>query len=453
MQKKLFGTDGIRGLANVFPLEPQLIVRLGQAIATHFLTDSTRHSVLIGKDTRLSGYMIEYSLAAGLTSAGANVYLTGPIPTAGVAYLTRSMRADAGIMVSASHNPYEDNGIKIFGADGFKLPDEVEEKISAMLTSKKDLVADIKPQGIGKIKRIDDAQGRYIVSLKSFFPRNLNLKGLRIGLDCANGAAYQVAPLVFDELGADVVTRGVSPNGKNINAGFGSLFPEVVGALVKDQNLDVGFAFDGDADRLVVADENGRVVQGDELLALFASYYGAKNKLKNNAIVATVMSNIGLDAFLETRGIKVIRSQVGDRYVLEQLRQNSLSLGGETSGHIIFLDDSTCGDGILCALKVLQIMKETGKPLSQLLDSFHMYPQKLINLNVREKVPFDKISGYPEMLKNSEKDLEGKGRILIRYSGTENKVRILVEAQEAKDCEVHAKRFADLLKEQLGTNA
>ena len=452
MTNSIFGTDGIRGRANEKPLDPESLVRLGKAIAKHFLVDSQRHTILIGKDTRLSGYMIEYALASGLTAAGANVYLTGPIPTAGVAYLTKSMRVDAGIMVSASHNPYEDNGIKIFGEDGYKLPDEKEREIEELFESDLKKTINVKPQSIGKIKRIDDALGRYLVSLKSFFPRQLSLKGMKIGVDCANGASYQVAPMLFDELGADVVARGVSPSGKNINSGFGSLYPEIISKLVIEQNLDVGFSFDGDSDRIIVSDNKGNILDGDQLLVLFAKYYQAKEKLSGNAIVATVMSNIGVDNYLKDYGISVIRSKVGDRYVLEELKKNNLSLGGEQSGHIIFLDSSTCGDGILSGLKLLEIILESGKSLNQLLSDFHLFPQKLINLKVDKKVPFAEIAGYENLYKKIEKELLGKGRLLVRYSGTENLVRILVEAEEAKLCEQYCSELSDFLIKNLGKN-
>lgn len=447
---KLFGTDGIRNEANKIPLDPASIVKLGQAIGKHFLVDSTRHTVLIGKDTRLSGYMIEYSLAAGLTSAGANVYLTGPIPTAAVAYLTRSMRADAGIMVSASHNPYEDNGIKIFAADGFKLPDETEAKIEGSFYSDTDLTDHIAPQSIGKITRIDDAKGRYIVYLKSFLPRNLSLKGLKIGLDCANGAAYQTAPLVFDELGAEVVSRGVSPSGKNINSGFGSLYPEIVSELVVEHNLDVGFAFDGDSDRLVVVDEKGNIFSGDKLLVLLAEFYAKNHRLHKNTIVSTVMSNIALDDYLKRQNIQVIRSKVGDRYVLEKMQSEGLNLGGEESGHIIFLDDATCGDGILSAIKVLEIMQCEGKPLSQLVQDFNPYPRKVINLEVKNKPILSEIEGYSELEQDISSQLLGHGRFLVRYSGTEDKLRILVESSDEKQCENLACDFQDFFQKRIG---
>ena len=406
MKNKIFGTDGIRGEANHFPLDPVSAVRLGQSIARYFLKDDKLHSVLIGKDTRLSGYMIEYSLAAGLTSAGVNVYLTGPLPTAGIAYLTRSMRSDAGIMVSASHNPYEDNGIKIFNSEGFKLDDKIEEEITNLFYQDHKLGESVKPHSLGKIKRIDDARGRYIVSLKNFLPRYLSLQGMKIGLDCANGAAYQVAPLVFDELGASVVTRGISPSGRNINSGFGSLYPEVISKLVKDQNLDVGFSFDGDSDRLIVSDEKGNIIDGDCLLALYAKFYSTQNKLKGNKIVATVMSSLALDNHLKENNIEVLRAAVGDRYVLEMLKKENLSLGGEQSGHIIFLEDATCGDGILSAVKVLEIMLATGKPLSELVNDYIPFPQKLTNISIREKKPIDEIPGLGVKIAKIESELK-----------------------------------------------
>ena len=443
--QKLFGTDGIRTKANTPPLDPASIVKLGQAIARYFLKDGGKHTVLIGKDTRLSGYMIEYSLSAGLTSAGANVYLTGPLPTAGVSYLTHSMRADAGIMVSASHNPYEDNGIKIFAADGFKLPDQTEDKIAELFHSDLKIAETVEPRSMGRIQRIDDAAGRYIVFLKNFFPRDLKLEGMKIGLDCANGAAYRIAPAVFDELGAQVVTRGVSPSGRNINSGFGSLYPEVVSKLVVEQNLSVGFAFDGDSDRAVVIDEKGQIISGDKLLAIIAMYYESKGMLKKNTLVSTVMSNLALDNYLENKDIKLLRTQVGDRYVLERLQNDQLNFGGEDSGHIIFLDEATCGDGILTAIKVLEVMLRSGKPLSQLCADFEPFPRKLVNLPVEAKPELSSISGYGELLSEAEGDLGSDGRVFIRYSGTENKVRILVEAKEESQCNKWSERFSDFL--------
>ncbi len=448
--EKLFGTDGIRTKANLAPLDPASIVKLGQAIARYFLKDSERHTILIGKDTRLSGYMIEYSLAAGLTSAGANVYLTGPIPTAGVAYLTKSMRADAGIMVSASHNPYEDNGIKIFAGDGFKLPDQVEEEIAKLFYSDLKISETVNPNSLGKIKRIDDAKGRYIVSLKNSLPRDLSLKGLKIGLDCANGAAYQVAPAVFDELGAEVVTRGVSPTGKNINSGFGSLYPEVVSKLVQEYNLDIGFAFDGDSDRLVVIDEKGSILSGDHLLALLAKYYSEKGLLKDNTLVSTIMSNSALEPYLAKNNIEVLRTNVGDRYVLDAMRDKNLNLGGEESGHIIMLDDCTCGDGILSAIKVLEVVLRAGKPLSKILNDFELFPKKLVNMNVRNKPALNSIAGYEELYQKKTEQLGSNGRAFIRYSGTENKLRILVEAKTKKECDAISKEFEDFFIDKLG---
>jgi phosphoglucosamine mutase len=448
--RKYFGTDGIRGTASVPPLDPETLVRLGKAIANIFLRQKGKHRILIGKDTRLSGYMIETSLAAGITSMGAEVLLVGPLPTPGVSYLTRSMRADAGVMISASHNPFEDNGIKIFGADGFKLPDEMESEIEAqmepgVLDDKAAPSADL-----GKATRINDAIGRYTVFLKNFFPRELTLEGLKIGLDCAHGAAYLVAPQTFSELGAEVVSRGVSPNGRNINAGFGSLYPEIVRKLVLEQNLDVGISLDGDADRAVLVDEKGGVLDGDMILALCAIDLKSRGLLKGDKIVATVMSNLGLEKVLAPHGIKVERAGVGDRYVLEMMLQRGAILGGEQSGHAIFLDATTTGDGTMTGLMVLAAMLRSGKPLSALTANFVKFPQKLININVSRKPPIESVGPVHKIITQKEKELGDSGRILVRYSGTENKIRVMVECEDEASCKRHATDVASVIEQELG---
>ncbi|RIL10910.1 MAG: phosphoglucosamine mutase, partial [Proteobacteria bacterium] len=428
--RKYFGTDGIRGVASQPPLDPESLVRLGKAIAKVFLRDPGKHRILIGKDTRLSGYMIETSLAAGITSMGADVLLVGPIPTPGVAYLTWSMRADAGVMISASHNAFEDNGIKIFGADGYKLADNLELEIEALMERGALDGQQAGAADIGKATRINDAQGRYTVYLKNCFPRHLTLEGLKIGLDCANGAAYIVAPQALIELGAEVVARGVSPNGRNINAGFGSLYPEVVRKLVLEQNLDLGVAFDGDADRAIFVDERGNVLDGDMVLAICAAHLTQQGKLKSDRIIATVMSNLGLDKKLAKAGLKVERVQVGDRYVLERMLESGVRVGGEQSGHLIFSDFSTSGDGILTALMVLAVMQETDLSLYELNKDFERFPQKLLNLPVSSKPALDSIPSIKEIITKKEKELKDNGRLLVRYSGTQNKIRIMVECQD-----------------------
>lgn len=448
--KKYFGTDGIRGVASIPPLDPETLVRLGKAVARIFLGKKGKHRILIGKDTRLSGYMIESSLAAGITSMGADLLLVGPVPTPGVAYLTRSMRADAGIMVSASHNPYEDNGIKIFAADGFKLPDSQELEVEAMLEPG---VLDGKtadPGSIGKATRIDDAIGRYTVFLKSCFPRELTLEGMKIGFDCANGAGYIVGPQTCAELGADVVSRGVSPNGRNINAGFGSLYPEIVRKLVLEQNLDIGISLDGDADRVILVDEKGNVLDGDAVLAMCAIDLNETGRLRNKKVVATVMSNLGLEKMLSRHGIGVSRTQVGDRYVLEEMIKSDAQVGGEQSGHTIFAGLSTTGDGVLTALMVLAIMARTGKPLSELAGNFVKFPQKLINVNVASKPPLEGIEPIRAIIEAKEKDLGDSGRVLVRYSGTENKARVMVECENDDVCKRHAMDIAEVIERELG---
>lgn len=448
--RSYFGTDGIRGQANIPPLDPESLVRLGKAVATVFLRRAGKHRILIGKDTRLSGYMIETSISAGITCMGADVLLVGPLPTPGVAYLTKSMRADAGIVISASHNPFEDNGIKIFGADGFKLPDHIEREIENLMQPG---VLDNKvaqPSDIGKATRISDAVGRYTVALKNCFPRECTLEGMKIGLDCANGAAYVVGPQTLTELGAEVVARGISPNGRNINAGFGSLYPEIVRKLVLDSHLDFGICLDGDADRCILVDEKGGIVDGDAILAMVAIDSKARGALKGNAVVSTVMANLGLDKILSANGIKLERAAVGDRYVLEKLTQGNLNIGGEQSGHTIFLDHSTTGDGLLTALMVLGIMGRTGKKLSALAAVYEAFPQKLVNVVVREKINFEKVPVVKALIEKVEKELNGCGRLLVRYSGTENKARVMVECESKERCERLAGEVAGAIEREIG---
>jgi len=449
-ERKYFGTDGIRGVANLSPLDPGTVVNVGKGVASVFLKKKGRHRILIGKDTRLSGYMLESSLAAGITSMGADVLLCGPVPTPGVAYLTWSMRADAGIMISASHNPFEDNGIKIFGRDGHKLPDDLERELSNLLESEELSNRSAEPSCLGKAQRIYDAIGRYTVFLKSCFPKDLTLEGLRIGLDCANGAAYVVGPQTFTELGADVVSRGVSPNGRNINAGFGSLYPEIVAKLVKEQNLNIGISLDGDADRAVFVDDKGVVHDGDFVLALCAIDLKERGLLPGNRVVATVMSNMGLDKYLERAGIEVLRASVGDRYVMEEMLKSGCPLGGEQSGHVIFHHLATSGDGILTALNVLAIMLRKQKSLSELASDFFKFPQKLVNLNVRSRPPLETVEPIWKEIKAKEELLNGKGRLLVRYSGTENKLRILVECEDAELCKQSAAELAEIVEKELG---
>lgn len=431
--KKLFGTDGIRGEANYFPMTPEIALQVGRAIG-HLFKNKKSHisKVIIGKDTRLSGYLFETALTAGLCSMGANVYLVGPLPTPGIAFLTKDMRADAGVVISASHNPYYDNGIKIFDSKGFKLPDELEAKIENLIFDESFKEIRALRDEIGRTYRIKDALGRYAVHLKSVVPPHINFEGLSIALDCANGACYQIGPLIFEELGAKVDTLGCHPDGLNINENCGALYPEGVRTLLLNGKHDLAIALDGDGDRILVIDDQGNFWDGDDLLALFSLHFMEKGLLKNSLVIGTVMTNQGLENFLNGRGIKLLRTPVGDRYIVQAMREKGALLGGETSGHIIFLDKGTTGDGLLCALRLVALLLEKGKRLSDFYPLFEKYPQILINVKVREKRPLSEIPGLENKIKTLEKKLASKGRILVRPSGTEPKYRVMVEA-ESKD--------------------
>jgi phosphoglucosamine mutase len=427
--RRLFGTDGIRGTANVHPMTVDTAMCLGKAVAYVFQRKNGRHRrILIGKDTRISCYMFENAMAAGICSMGVDVLLVGPMPTPAIAFLTAGMRAEAGVVISASHNPFYDNGIKLFSGDGFKLPDEIEMRIEGLMSAN----SYEQPTGrdIGKAFRIEDAPGRYIVFLKNTFPRHLTLDGLRIVLDCANGATYRVAPTVFEELGAEVIRTGVEPNGLNINDGCGCLFPQHLRELVLSHQAHLGIAFDGDGDRVIFVDEKGNILNGDHVLAICAHYLKGVGRLKSNTVVATVMSNMGLEVALNAIGCRLLRTQVGDRYVVEAMRQGEYSLGGEQSGHLIFFDYNTTGDGILAALQLLAVMQERGMPLSELAGVLTVFPQILQNVRIKERVEVSAISGLKELERNLTKDLNGRGRILIRASGTEPLIRIMVEGED-----------------------
>lgn len=451
VERKLFGTDGIRGVANEYPMTADVAVRLGQAIAVHFrkknplpgVVGGHRTRILIGKDTRISGYMFESGLAAGITSMGADVMLVGPMPTPAISFLTTGMRADAGIVISASHNAYQDNGIKIFGSDGYKLPDEEEAAIEKMVLAPQGPVT--KSKNIGKASRIDDASGRYIVFLKNTFPRDLTLDGLRIVLDCANGAAYKVAPTVLRELGAEVFTLGTDPDGFNINHDCGSLHTVGVSRRVLETRADVGISLDGDADRAILTDERGMTIDGDKIIALCAISLKQQNLLRNDTVVTTVMSNIGLEIALKKHGIQLVRSQVGDRYVMEAMRQGDYCLGGEQSGHIIFGDHTTTGDGMLAALQVLAIMQRERRALSEITEVMQPYPQVLLNIEVREKPPLEELEEFQTALKQVQEELGDSGRVVTRYSGTEPKARVMVEGPD----EPTIRRCADTLARSL----
>jgi len=425
MTRKFFGTDGIRGQTNTEPMTAQTALRIGQAAGAHFLRGDHRHRVVIGKDTRLSGYMMESALVAGFTSVGMDVVLLGPMPTPAVAMLTTSMRADLGVMISASHNPFADNGIKLFGPDGYKLSDDDERAIEARLEHQPKLVA---PDHIGRARRIDDARGRYIHHVKSTFPDRLRLDGLKIAIDCANGAAYHVAPEALWELGAEVVPLGVSPDGLNINDRCGSTHPVTLQETVVASGADIGLALDGDADRLIVVDEQGRLIDGDQLMALIALDYQRRGILKG-AVVATVMSNLGFERRLQEAGIELVRTQVGDRYVLEAMRERGCNVGGEQSGHIILTDHSTTGDGLVAALQVLAAVVDSGKPASEVLDQFEPVPQLLKNVRFNGGSPLDNET-VKQRIVDGEHELSGRGRLLIRKSGTEPLIRVMAEGDD-----------------------
>ncbi|WP_417326700.1 phosphoglucosamine mutase [Halarcobacter sp.] len=429
---KLFGTDGVRGLAGEF-LDAITVLKLAKAAGIYFRKHSTTKRILVGKDTRRSGYMIENALVSGLTSVGYDVIQIGPMPTPAIAYLTESMRCDAGIMISASHNPFEDNGIKFFDNHGNKLSTNCEENIEKIFFDDEVLKeGTVTGKNIGSSKRIDDVIGRYIVAIKSSFPNDLSLQGMRIVLDCANGAAYKVAPTILDELGADVITLNDKPNGYNINDGCGALYPANVGKIVKEYRADIGIALDGDADRLVVVDEEGEVVDGDKLLGALCTFLKEENTLKGEACVATVMSNKALEDYLNSHDLELLRSNVGDKNVLEQMKERGVNFGGEQSGHIIFSDVAKTGDGLASALQVLALILRKKQKASIALNPFELYPQLLVNLKVSEKKPLEEIDGLEEILEPIRK----KGiRDLIRYSGTENKIRLLLEGKDKKEVE------------------
>ena len=429
MAKKLFGTDGIRGQANVYPMSPDLVLRLGQAIGIWFKEKASHPRILIGKDTRRSGYMLEQALASGICSVGVDAHFLGPLPTPGIAYMTTGLRASAGIVISASHNPFDDNGIKIFSANGYKLPDEAEEKLEALIDGP--MLSHL-PTGakIGSSRRIDDATGQYAVYLKEQFPKHLTLDGLRIVLDCANGAAYKVAPKVFTELGADVFLLGVEPNGSNINDACGALHPQKLIEDVRLYKADIGIALDGDADRLVIVDDKGEIVDGDEILAICGTRLMKKGKLRKNTVVSTVMSNMGLDIALDRVGAKLVRANVGDRYVVEEMLKGDYNLGGEQSGHLIFRDSATTGDGILAALHVLQIMIEERSKMSELRRCMTRLPQVLKNFAVKAKVPLEHLPDLQSAIAKVEQKLGKEGRVLFRYSGTESVARVMIEGPD-----------------------
>ncbi|MEL6177390.1 MAG: phosphoglucosamine mutase [Myxococcota bacterium] len=451
--KKLFGTDGIRGIANRYPMTAQMAVRLGQAVAHHFKHRNRRTRILVGKDTRLSGYMFESALAAGITSMGADVMFVGPLPTPGIAFLTTDMRADAGIVISASHNAYQDNGIKIFAGDGYKLPDAVEIQLETLALGGEGpdvLDQQLDPERIGRATRYEDSTGRYIVFLKAAFPKNMTLDGLTIVVDCAHGAAYKVAPTVLEELGAQVIALGNAPNGTNINHRCGSNNPNIAAARVLETGADLGITLDGDADRVILIDERGQRIDGDHIMALCAPWLKERGELPYNTVVATVMSNLGLEIALRHHDIDLVRTKVGDRYVVGEMRKHGYALGGEQSGHLIFRDFASTGDGMVAALQVLGIMQSSGKPLSELTRVMQALPQTLINVNVTTKPPLDSLEGVQAAITEASRQLGDEGRVLVRYSGTENKARVMVEGRDPRQIQGCAEAIAGAFGQAIG---
>lgn len=450
MTRKFFGTDGIRGEANVAPMTPETALRVGMAVAAKFGRDER---IVVGKDTRLSGYLLESALASGICAVGADVMFVGPLPTPGIAYITTSLRAAAGVVISASHNAYQDNGIKLFAGSGFKLPDSVESEIEALVLG--DEVESMRARGsaIGRADRLDDAAGRYITHLKYGFPSRYDLDGLKIVVDCAHGAAYKVAPAVLAELGAEVIPIGVDPDGLNINEGVGAMHPEVISRAVVEHGADIGLALDGDADRLVACDERGQMLDGDVIMAMCARDLRQRGELTGGAVVATVMSNLGLERSLEEVGLQLVRTPVGDRYVVEAMRTGGYNLGGEQSGHLLFTDMATTGDGMVAALQVLTIMRRTGSPVSQLATVMTRLPQLLVNIKVARKEPLNRLPKLSKIIRQCENELSGRGRVLVRYSGTEKKLRVMVEGDDEVQLKAILDRIGQVVQQELGVAA
>ncbi len=447
--RKLFGTDGIRGVANLEPMTSEMAMQLGRAAAHLFMRRAGRHQIVIGKDTRISGYMLESALTAGICSMGVDVLLVGPMPTPAIAFLTRSLRADAGVVISASHNAYQDNGIKFFSNDGFKLPDEMEARIEDLIVSNE--ISHLRPTAdlIGKAFRIDDAEGRYIEFAKRSLPRDIDFQGIKLVVDCANGAAYKLAPKVLRELGAKVEVIGCEPNGMNINAGCGAVHPEQLQEAVRRHKADIGIALDGDADRAIFVCEQGTIVDGDHVMAALGLDLHQNGLLAKQTLVGTVMSNFGLELCMAKAGVKLLRTPVGDRYLLERMLAEGYNFGGEQSGHFIFLDHNTTGDGLISALQMISLMKRTGKPLSELAQAMSAVPQILLNIRVKEKPNLESVPDIDRAIRESERRLNGSGRVLVRYSGTEPLLRIMVEGEQ--DCVIKevAEDLARLVRTHL----
>ena len=451
--RRLFGTDGVRGTANVEPMTSETALRLGRALAHVSKRSHRRHKILIGKDTRLSGYMLETAMSSGICSMGVDVLLVGPMPTPGIAFLTRTLRADAGVVISASHNPFPDNGIKFFSQAGFKLPDELEEEIEHLVLG--DAIDTLRPTAteIGKAFRIDDAVGRYNVFVKNTFPRHLTLDGMRIVIDCGHGAAYRVGPEVLEELGAEVVSLGIDPDGSNINQGCGALHPEGLQAAVRRHGAQVGVALDGDADRAIFVDEQGQVVDGDAVMAILADDLRARGELRQSILVATVMSNLGLHLAMRERGIQVVTTPVGDRYVVEEMVRGGYNLGGEQSGHIVYLDHNTTGDGLITALALFALLVEKGRPLSELRRIMRRLPQILLNVRVAARRDVPSVPPLAAAIAKAERALGARGRVLVRYSGTEPLLRVMVEGEREGEIRDLAESIAAAARGALGESA
>lgn len=449
MTQRLFGTDGLRGQANIYPMTPEIVIRLGLAAGQYFRNGFKKHRVVIGKDTRLSGYVFETALTSGFCASGMDVFQVGPMPTPAISFLTKNMRADVGVVISASHNPFMDNGIKFFDSQGFKLPDRVEDEIAELVLDQEVRWDHPQPELIGRASKIQDSPGRYNVYLKNSFPPDMTLDGIKIVLDCANGATYRVAPLIFEELGAKVVTTGTDPNGLNINKKCGSLYPNVASRMVVEYGADIGITLDGDGDRLIVIDEKGRILDGDQIMAICAKDMLEKEQLAKNTLAATVMSNMALDVFMREQGGNLLRTPVGDRYVVESMRKNGVVLGGEQSGHLIFLNYSTTGDGILAALQLLKIMLEKEKPLSDLATLLTPFPQTMINVHVEQKIPFEEVREIQTAIGEAKKKLGKESRVLLRYSGTEAVARVMVEGRDEHQVHKQAEILASAVENGL----
>jgi phosphoglucosamine mutase len=447
--RKLFGTDGVRGVANVYPMTAEVALQLGRALAYVIKFGSGRHRIVVGKDTRVSGYLLEYATVAGICSMGVDAVLLGPFPTPGIAYITSSMRADAGVVISASHNPYQDNGIKFFSGNGFKLPDELEARIEVLMTQPEVEGACPTATEVGQAFRLDDARGRYISFLKSTFPKEMELDGLKIVVDCAHGATYRIAPEIFTELGAEVIPMGVRPNGRNINNKCGATSPETMATLVKRHDADLGIGFDGDGDRVIMVDHRGEIVDGDHILGICALDMVERERLRRKTVVGTVMSNLGLELALKAKGIRLLRAPVGDRYVVEAMLKGGYNLGGEQSGHVLFLNYTTTGDGILTALRVLSVMLRKDKPLAEMAAFLQRCPQILINVEVKEKKDLKTLPQARQAIHEAEKRLGTRGRLLVRYSGTEPKLRVMTEGEDESLVRQVAQDLAQGLKTML----